>query len=95
MVTLPGRDLEVGADDARAEVRLVAENGVAEVIEMRHLAAVEEQGVLEFAGIAHHAVVADDDVLADVGVVADLAVLADDGGAFDHARRVPPRCLRR
>jgi hypothetical protein len=70
---------------ARAEVRLAAENGVADVIVMRHLRAVEKERVLEFARIADDAVVANNDVFAEIGVVADLAVLADDGGTFDDA----------
>jgi len=79
-----GQELDVGNLHARAEVRLVAENGVADVIVMRHLRAVEEQRVFQLGGIADHAAVADDDVLADVGVVPDLAVFPDDGRAFDH-----------
>jgi len=75
---------EVGNFHARAEVRLVTEDGVADVIEVRRLRAVEEQRVFQFGRIAEDAAVADDDVLADVGIVADLAILADDGRAFDH-----------
>jgi len=88
-----GQRLEVGADDARAGVRLVAEDGIADVIEVRHLTAVEEQRVLQLGGIAHDAVVADDDVFADVGVVPDLAIFPDDGGAFDHRAVFDNRAL--
>ena len=74
----------VGQNRAGAHVRLVTENGIADVIEMRHLAAVEEQRVLELARIADHAAIADDDAFAEIGVVADLAVAPNDGRAFDH-----------
>jgi hypothetical protein len=79
-----GEKFEVGNLHARAEVRLVAEDGVADVIEVRHLRAVEEERVFQFGRIADDAAVADDDVFAEVGVVADLAIFADDGRAFDH-----------
>ncbi len=82
-----GKKFEVGNLHARAEVRLVAEDGVADVIEVRHLRAVEEQRVLQFGRIADDAAVADDDVLAEVGVVANLAIFPDDGRAFDHRAR--------
>ena len=75
---------EVGNFHARAEMRLVTENGVADVIEMRRLRGIEQQRVFQFARIADHAAVADDDVFAEIGIVADLAVFADDGRAFDH-----------
>ena len=79
-----GEKFEVGNLHARAEVRLVAEDGVADVIEVRRLRAVEKQGVFQLGRIADDAAFADDDVFTDVGVVTDLAVLADDGRAFDH-----------
>ena len=52
-------------DHARPEVRPVAEDRVAHVAEMRHLHAIEEQAVFEFAGVAEHAAFADDHVAAD------------------------------
>ena len=62
----------------------MAENRVADVIEMRRLAVVEHEHILQFARISDHAIVADNDVLAHIGVVADLAVAPDDGRAFNH-----------
>ena len=79
-----GEKFEVGNLHARAEVRLVAENGVADVIEVRRLRAVEEERVFQFGRIADDTAVADDDVFAEVGVVADLAIFSDDGRAFDE-----------
>src|SRR5271154_7183378 len=81
---IAGQKFEVGNFYARAEVRLVAENGVADVIEVRRLRAVEEERVFQFARIADDTVVADDDIFAKVGVVADLTVTSDDGRTFDH-----------
>ena len=77
-------ELDVGKDRARAEVALVTQDRVADVIEMRHLRAVEQQAVLELARVAQHGVVAHDDVLAHVTTVADVAVRADPRRAFDH-----------
>src|SRR5947207_6442277 len=71
----------------------MADNRVADIIEMRHLAVVKHENVLEFAGVAHHAVVSDDDVLAHVGTVANLAVFPDDGRAFDHGAVLHHRAL--
>jgi len=81
---VPGERFEIGEDDAGADVRLEAEDGIADVIEMGRDGLVEEQRVLELGGIADGAVVADEDVFPDVGVVADLAIAPDDGRAFDH-----------
>jgi hypothetical protein len=75
---------EIGEDHTRADVRFVAEDGIADVIEMRCDRVVEEQRVLELGGIADGAVIADEHVLTDVGVVADLTIAPDDGRAFDH-----------
>jgi hypothetical protein len=79
-----GEHLEVGDFDTGAEVGLVAENGIPDVIEVGYFAVVEEEGILEFAGVADDAAIPDDDVVADVGVVSDPAIAADDGGAADH-----------
>ena len=79
-----GHELDVGNLHAGPQVRPVAEDRVADVVEMGGDGIVEEDGVLHLAGIADDAVVADDHLLADVGVVANLAIAADDGRAFDH-----------
>jgi len=74
-----GEQFVVGNFHARAEVCLVAEDRVADVIEVCRVGTIEQQRVFQFGRIADDAAVADDDVFADVGVVADLAALADDG----------------
>jgi hypothetical protein len=79
-----GEHLEVGNFHARAEVRLVAENRVTDVIVVRRNGMIEQQRVFDFGRVAHDAIVANDDIFAEIGVVADLAVFADDGRAFDH-----------
>ena len=81
---ITGEHFEIGNFHARAQVRLVPENGVADVVEVRCLCAIEQQRVFDFSRITDHAVVADDDVFAQVGVVADFAVFTDDGRPFDH-----------
>lgn len=77
-------EADIGEDDSGAEVCLVAEDGVPDVVEVRDLRLVEDEAVLELAGVAQHDAVADHDILADVGSVADLAILADPCGTFDH-----------
>src|ERR1043166_6148190 len=62
----------------------MAENGVANVIEMRRDSVVEKHRVLYLAGIADNAVVADDHLLADVGVMTNLAVAANNGWPLYH-----------
>jgi len=83
-LNVAGQRFEIGEHHARADVRFVAQDRIAEVIKMRRGGVVEQQRVLQFGGIPNHAVVAEDDVVADVGIMADLAIAADDGGAFDH-----------
>lgn len=78
----------VGKDHASGQMRLVAEDGVAHIVVMRHLAAVEDDAVLELTRVSEHAAVADDDVLADVAAGAELAVPPDPGRAFDHHARL-------
>src|ERR1017187_2528576 len=75
---------DVRENRARAEMRLVPKDGIADVTEMRDLGIVEENGVLEFARVAEHALISHDDVPANVGAGANLAVLADDGRALDR-----------
>src|SRR5579862_2930109 len=79
-----GKELVIGDLHARAEVRLVAEDGVADIIEMRRLRTIEQQRVFQFGRVADDTAVADDDVFPDIGAMSDLAVFADDGRAFDH-----------
>ena len=86
-------ELEVGDDHARREMHLRAEDRVADVIEMRHLAAVEEDAVLDLARIADDRARADDDVLADVGAVANLAVRPDPRRALDVGAGLDHRAL--
>jgi hypothetical protein len=78
------KEFDVGNFYTCAEVGFVAENGIADVIEMRRAGVVEEDRIFNLARIAHDAAVAKDDVFAEIGVVADLAVPADDGWPLDH-----------
>ena len=47
-------EFDVRENHARAKVRLMAQDGIAHVIEVRHLCFIEQNAVFEFAGIAHH-----------------------------------------
>src|ERR1051325_9247705 len=65
-------------------MRFPAQDGVADIIEVRRDGMIEKKGVLHLARVSNHAMVADDDLLANVGVVPDLAVPPDDPRALDH-----------
>ncbi len=72
---------------------LVAEDRVADVVEVRHLRAVKEQAVLELTRITKNRAIADEDVFADVTAVTDVAVGSDPGRAFDHRAVFDDRAL--
>jgi hypothetical protein len=62
----------------------MAQDGIADVIEVGHLAMVEQHDILELARVAHHAVVPHDHVFPEISVVPDLAVPSDDGRPLNH-----------
>src|SRR5260370_30759923 len=70
-----------------------ADDGIADVIEVRHVGIVKKQRVFDLAGIADHAVVADEDVFAHISVMTDLAVAPDDGWALNHRAVLDHRAL--
>src|SRR5258708_25724955 len=63
---------------------VVTNNRITDVIEMRHLHFIEQDGIFEFAGVSHHDAVADDYVFTHVTAAADVAVFADPRRAFQH-----------
>jgi len=76
-------EADVGANHPCAEVGFVAEDGVAHVVEMRHLTAVEKEAVFELRRVSKGAPFANDDIFADVSATADRGAFADPGRAFD------------
>jgi len=77
-------EAHIRENDARAEVSLVAEDRVADIIEMRNLGLVEDEAVFKFRGISSHDTIAEDDIFADVTPIPNLTVLADPSRTFDH-----------
>ena len=75
-------ELHVGENHPGAEVRLVSENRVPHVIEMRHLRLIEEDAVLKLAGISENGAVPHDDVFPDITATADMTIFADPGWPF-------------
>src|ERR1700730_4867672 len=65
-------------------MRVMANDRITHVIEVRHLHLIEQDGIFEFAGVSHDYAVADDHVLAHVTAAANVAVLADPRRAFQH-----------
>ena len=74
----------IGKDHARAQMRLVADDRISDIIEMRNLRFVEDEAVFKLAGVPGHHAVSENDILADVAPIANLAVLADPCRAFHH-----------
>ncbi len=77
-------EAHIRENDARAEVGLVAENRVADIVEVRNLGLVEDEAVFKFRGISCHDSVAEDHIFADVTPISNLTVLADPSWTFDH-----------
>ena len=77
-------EAHIRENDSCSEVGLVAEDRVADVIEVRNLGLVEDEAVFKFRGIPGHDSVAKDHIFADVTSVPNLAVLADPSRTFDH-----------
>ena len=70
-----GEQFEVGNFYTRAEVRLVSQNRIADVVKMRRGGVVEQKRIFNLRRIAATTQLSpDDDILADVGVVANLAI---------------------
>ena len=90
-------ELHVRENHARAEMRVMTKDRIADVIEMRHLRFIEQDAVFEFARVAHDYAVADDHVFAHVTAAADVAVLADPRRALSTPRPVrrPFRCRQK
>ena len=78
--------LDVAGYRACAHVRLVAEDGVADVVIVRGLDVVEQDDVLELNGVADDCVLADDGAAADERAVADLRAVVDDAGRAEVSR---------
>ena len=62
----------------------VTEDGIADVIKVRHLRFVEENAILEFTRVSHHHAIAGDHVFAHVAAAADLTIFADPCRTFQH-----------
>lgn len=76
-----GDELPIGANGTSPQVRLVAQDRLANIIIVRNLTAVEEQAVLELYRVADDATVANNDIFSDVGAWSNAAVAANDGWA--------------
>ena len=68
-------------------MRAVAQNRIADVIEMRHLNVFQEKGVFKFAGIAQNTSATDDNVSANIHARAQDTLIINVGGTFDRSER--------
>jgi len=78
---------DVRRDRARAHVRAMAQHRVADVVEVRHLRAVEQDRVFDLDGVADDAFLADDGLAANERAVADLGAVVDDRRPRDQGGR--------
>lgn len=76
-------EADIGNDDAGAEMGFIAEDGIADVIEVGDFAIVEDDAVFELAGVSECGIGADNDVFTDVGTCAHGGAGADPSGTFD------------
>jgi hypothetical protein len=65
-------------------VGLVAEDRVADIVEVRDLCLVEDEAIFEFRGIPGHDSISENHIFPDVTSVSNLTVLADPSRTFDH-----------
>jgi len=77
-------EAHIRKNDASAEVGLVAENRVADIVKVRDLSLVENEAVFKFRGIPGYDSIAEDHVFPDVAPIPNFAVLADPCWTFDH-----------
>ena len=68
-------------------MRAVAQNRIADVIEMRHLNVFQEEGIFKFAGITQNTSATDDNVSADIYARAQNTLIINAGGTFDRSER--------
>ena len=62
---------------------LVAEDGVADIVEMRRLDVIKQDNVFQLAGVADDGVLAHDRIAAHKGALAQLGAVVNDAGAGD------------
>src|SRR4030095_6539664 len=77
-------ELYVGENHAGAQMRVMADDRITDVIEVRNLHFIEQDGIFEFAGVPHDYAVADDDIFPNVNSAADVAIFTDPCRAFQH-----------
>src|SRR6266545_6014131 len=65
-------------------MRVMTDNRITYVIEVRHLHFIEQDGIFEFAGVSHDYAVANDHVFAHVTAATDVTVFADPCRTFQH-----------
>ena len=73
-------------------MRAIAENRIADVIEMRRLDVIQEQAVLKLARISQHTAFTDDDVASNVRSRPDFSFRADVNGANNRRKRGQFNC---
>jgi hypothetical protein len=63
---------------------VVTQDGITDIIEVRHLRFIEQNAIFEFARVTHHDTIAGYDVLAHVTAATNLAIFADPRRTFEH-----------
>ena len=68
-------------------MRAVAQNRIADVVEMRYLNVFQEEGIFKFAGITQNTSATDDNVPANIHARAQDTLIINAGGTFDGSER--------
>jgi len=72
-------EFHIRQDHSSAEMRAIANDGIAHVVKMRNLRFIKDDGIFELARIPHYHPVANDDVFTNVTTTPNMTVLANPG----------------
>lgn len=86
--------LHVAGYRARAHVRLIAEDGVTDIVIMRHLHVIKQHDVFQLCGVADDGVFADYGAAANKRAMTNLCAVVYDAGCADVRRGEYLRVLR-
>ena len=67
-------------------MRVEAQNGIADIVVVRHLALIEQNDILKLTGISDNAALADQCLAANEGALTNFGVFIDDAGTGNVGR---------
>src|ERR1043165_2293384 len=63
---------------------LITQDGIADVVKMRHNSIIKQKRILYLAGVSDNAVVPDNDAFTNIGVMPNLTIAANNDRPFYH-----------